>query len=236
MFKTILNYMTDLTPDIWVKYGGGVFIKNMDDALVFYFDSFTEIVDLAAYIEKNKRKHLLARRAVIRRISRHIKVENAAKLIRMLKLLFPKRFKTDEPRKPGMFYAVYAVDMAFKTIVTIVMDVMGRQLTQTEMFSKLPKELGEELFVDYDKLLVFVTSTVMRNRNSKCLCCGTPSLCYTCGAANAKFRCSQCLIISYCSVECQKAHWRLHKQLCDFCRYCALFYQCQRLLKEAIDN
>lgn len=28
-------------------------------------------------------------------------------------------------------------------------------------------------------------------------------------------RCSKCKRVAYCSVECQRADWRVHKQFCD---------------------
>ncbi len=34
-------------------------------------------------------------------------------------------------------------------------------------------------------------------------------------AAFTLSRCGRCTKIAYCSVECQKAHWKLHKKTCS---------------------
>lgn len=38
--------------------------------------------------------------------------------------------------------------------------------------------------------------------------------CAKCGAGNARFNCSRCHLIKYCSRDCQAAAWPEHKQLC----------------------
>lgn len=38
--------------------------------------------------------------------------------------------------------------------------------------------------------------------------------CIFCGDENAKSKCSLCKNVIYCSRECQKAHWKLHKTQC----------------------
>lgn len=40
------------------------------------------------------------------------------------------------------------------------------------------------------------------------------STCHACGRANPRFRCAQCKEVRYCSTECQRTDWLLHKQLC----------------------
>jgi hypothetical protein len=50
------------------------------------------------------------------------------------------------------------------------------------------------------------------------VCCGCGAVA---GAAprRGKFqRCAGCRLVRYCSAECQKAHWRLHKVLCRLAR------------------
>jgi hypothetical protein len=46
-------------------------------------------------------------------------------------------------------------------------------------------------------------------------CCSNP-LCVDMGAeaALALKKCKQCQVASYCSVECQKQHWKQHKPVC----------------------
>lgn len=39
--------------------------------------------------------------------------------------------------------------------------------------------------------------------------------CGNCGKENATKRCSRCNRIHYCSVDCQKAHWKVHKKICN---------------------
>ena len=41
-----------------------------------------------------------------------------------------------------------------------------------------------------------------------------PQLCDACSKMAAKFKCSRCLRVCYCSKQCQEKHWRLHKKLC----------------------
>jgi len=39
--------------------------------------------------------------------------------------------------------------------------------------------------------------------------------CGNCGELKAVLRCSRCRLTSYCNRDCQKAHWKLHKKLCN---------------------
>ncbi|KAJ7126449.1 hypothetical protein C8R43DRAFT_707609 [Mycena crocata] len=46
-------------------------------------------------------------------------------------------------------------------------------------------------------------------------CPGTNDLCYTCDEPGNPLRtCSKCKIARYCSSQCQKAHWKVHKETC----------------------
>jgi hypothetical protein len=38
--------------------------------------------------------------------------------------------------------------------------------------------------------------------------------CFKCGRPNCTQQCSICRIARYCSAECQKAHWKIHKKVC----------------------
>ncbi|XP_048515808.1 ankyrin repeat and MYND domain-containing protein 2-like [Athalia rosae] len=38
--------------------------------------------------------------------------------------------------------------------------------------------------------------------------------CASCGAANAKFQCSGCSNVSYCSEDHRADHWQKHKNAC----------------------
>lgn len=226
-FRTVLHYMVELTPEMWVKYGGGVFIEDpTTEALVFTFNSSTDLGDLAAYIEKKKRIHLLATRAVIQRISRHISIKQVGQLIKILSILSPQQIKGDEVQKPGFFYVAYTVNLDFKAVISVCKDLMGTQITRSKVRDSVPKNMEAALEADYRKLSSIINLMIIRNCDSKSLCCGTPSACYICGAENAKFRCGQCLVVCYCNVDCQKAHWKLHKQLCRFCRNWAIYCQC----------
>lgn len=55
-------------------------------------------------------------------------------------------------------------------------------------------------------------------RNSKT---GTPdeakltAVCGGCGARGAKRHCSRCAKVDYCTRECQLAHWKIHKTMCQ---------------------
>lgn len=42
--------------------------------------------------------------------------------------------------------------------------------------------------------------------------------CANCGAVTGVKRCSGCLEIYYCSTECQKFHWTIHKVQCRIAR------------------
>uniref|UniRef100_A0A7S4UDL7 MYND-type domain-containing protein n=1 Tax=Paramoeba aestuarina TaxID=180227 RepID=A0A7S4UDL7_9EUKA len=39
------------------------------------------------------------------------------------------------------------------------------------------------------------------------------AMCGSCGAP-AKFKCSRCQSVRYCSQECQKSNWKAHKKVC----------------------
>src|SRR5262249_39698563 len=48
----------------------------------------------------------------------------------------------------------------------------------------------------------------------------TPERCRKCGATQARGggdlrRCLRCMVVKYCSVDCQKADWRVHKNECE---------------------
>ena len=38
--------------------------------------------------------------------------------------------------------------------------------------------------------------------------------CALCGKGGAKSKCADCRQVSYCSRDCQKAHWKTHKSVC----------------------
>ena len=40
------------------------------------------------------------------------------------------------------------------------------------------------------------------------------SICVQCGSTNAKWECSRCNIVAYCSVACQRQHWGAHQRVC----------------------
>ena len=42
-------------------------------------------------------------------------------------------------------------------------------------------------------------------------------LCVQCSAFGCPNRCSRCKQVWYCSRECQKAHWKVHKPDCRAC-------------------
>jgi len=43
--------------------------------------------------------------------------------------------------------------------------------------------------------------------------------CVFCGASGARQKCANCLIVYYCSRECQVAHWKVHKVICkEMCK------------------
>ena len=39
-------------------------------------------------------------------------------------------------------------------------------------------------------------------------------VCSKCGATEAKFKCSRCRSVLYCTKQCQEKHWPLHKKIC----------------------
>jgi hypothetical protein len=39
--------------------------------------------------------------------------------------------------------------------------------------------------------------------------------CGGCSSTNAKKRCAQCQTQFYCSVDCQRLHWKVHKKICQ---------------------
>lgn len=47
---------------------------------------------------------------------------------------------------------------------------------------------------------------------------GMTTRCNACGATGARLkRCSRCRKAWYCSKECQKSDWKVHKRVCDVC-------------------
>ena len=40
-------------------------------------------------------------------------------------------------------------------------------------------------------------------------------ICVQCGSTNAKWECSRCNIVAYCSVACQRQHWGAHRRVCE---------------------
>ena len=38
--------------------------------------------------------------------------------------------------------------------------------------------------------------------------------CPACGATKCKDKCAKCMVVFYCSKDCQKAHWKQHKKVC----------------------
>lgn len=51
-------------------------------------------------------------------------------------------------------------------------------------------------------------------------------LCGCCGEPNADMRCGRCQGMYYCSAECQRKDWKIHKQGCKMCRHPPLNRQC----------
>lgn len=43
--------------------------------------------------------------------------------------------------------------------------------------------------------------------------------CVVCKKGDCKGRCSKCRVVFYCSTECQKMGWKIHKKHCDDMKY-----------------
>ena len=56
-----------------------------------------------------------------------------------------------------------------------------------------------------------------------CACCGVKT--------EKRLQCSRCQSITYCSAECQRAHWKQHKKSCE--DFDTVFAKSQEKLKKA---
>ena len=50
-------------------------------------------------------------------------------------------------------------------------------------------------------------------RDKKCFACGSYG-----GEEGKLLKCSGCLCVFYCSKECQKSNWKIHKEQCKYLR------------------
>lgn len=87
---------------------------------------------------------------------------------------------------------------------------------------------GEEITVDYLGLVFEERQKQLQDRyNFICSCghCNKPifrakfllknNVCWNCNSKKPKFRCSKCKVSGYCSIECQKTNWKIHKTACN---------------------
>lgn len=65
--------------------------------------------------------------------------------------------------------------------------------------------------------------------------------CANCGSSSANILfCSRCKDVAYCSVDCQKEHWKIHRQICGplyhdscLCKECSAEFRKQHMIADA---
>lgn len=64
-----------------------------------------------------------------------------------------------------------------------------------------------------------------------------PYLCHFCKKPSANLKiCSSCKLISYCSVEHQKKHWKFHQELCSAVGSLIKDFRCKTIFENGADN
>jgi hypothetical protein len=98
-------------------------------------------------------------------------------------------------------WAMYVVDGAYMGWVEAA--------EQAEMLARTPREL-----LDPGKISRPPGFAIDRAHAKEGLKVLLTEKCHFCGAAKAKFRCSECKVAHYCNAECQRKGWPTHKLLC----------------------
>lgn len=88
------------------------------------------------------------------------------------------------------------------------------------MFKRIFKRINQYLFLDF--LLSLIINKKGRNgskaekqdENTFPTNSEGESICSSCKSSTAKFRCSSCKLVNYCSRECQRNDWSKHKRKC----------------------
>lgn len=84
--------------------------------------------------------------------------------------------------------------------------------TETMMFVIVDSDMMMYASYTYDKARL--EKTLATNRQVSYGSNNSKKTCLHCHTEGKMKRCSGCLLAKYCSKECQKAHWKEHRQLC----------------------
>ena len=94
-------------------------------------------------------------------------------------------------------------------IIYVTIDISEYILLQTLLWL-------DQLFGISDHTINQPIKTMSENEGSRrpSRMCDVTAVCELCGGSSARFICSKCRLVSYCSIDCQTANWKIHKKKC----------------------